>query len=155
MFTVGSILGTGHFGSVYIGEASSLIYPDSKTKVAVKTVNDVLDMAQFQVRTNRFGYSFSGFTYVRSYIRYLFCCLFFLQSLFCEMKIMTNLKLHLNLVNLVGSCTAELDSRNLWLLLEFCPHGDLKNFLIKNRQQFKNNIKGETSVLFCYFAKFF
>ena len=59
------------------------------------------------------------------------------------MKIMTNLDLHLNLVNLLGSCTAEMDSRNLWLLIEFCPHGDLKSFLISNRQQFKNNIKGK------------
>jgi serine/threonine protein kinase len=59
------------------------------------------------------------------------------------MKIMTNLDIHLNLVNLLGSCTAELASRKLWLLLEFCPHGDLKSFLISNRQQFKNSIQGK------------
>ena len=53
MFTVGSILGSGNFGSVYVGEASGLIHPDSKTKVAIKTVNDVLDLAQLQVREKR------------------------------------------------------------------------------------------------------
>ena len=53
MFTVGSILGTGNFGSVYVGEASGLIHPDSKTKVAIKTVNDVLDLVQLQVRSDQ------------------------------------------------------------------------------------------------------
>jgi hypothetical protein len=50
MFTLGTTLGSGHFGSVFMGEATGLIYPESKTKVAVKTVNNVLDLAQFKVR---------------------------------------------------------------------------------------------------------
>lgn len=82
-----------------------------RTRVAIKTVNDVLDLAQF-------------------------------TALMCEMKIMTNLDLHLNLVNLLGSCTSQLEQRNLWLLLEFCPHGNLKEYLIAHRNDFRNAING-------------
>jgi serine/threonine protein kinase len=88
-------LGSGNFGSVYVGEAEGLFYPGSVTKVAVKTVNDALDRSQ-------------------------------LTALLCEVKILANLEHHLNLVNLMGSCTSELHNGELWLLLEFCAHGDLK-----------------------------
>ncbi len=80
-------------------------------QVAIKTVNNELDMAQ-------------------------------LTSLFCEMKILTNLDLHLNLVSLLGSCTGQMDEGRLWLLLEYCPHGDLKSFLVANRSQLKNSLSG-------------
>jgi serine/threonine protein kinase len=88
-------LGSGNFGSVYVGEAEGLFYPGSVTTVAVKTVNDALDRSQ-------------------------------LTALLCEVKILANLEHHLNLVNLMGSCTSELHNGELWLLLEFCGHGDLK-----------------------------
>ena len=79
-----------------VGEASGLLHPSSKTKVAVKTVNDPFDGAQ---RT----------------------------ALLCEMKILSNLELHLNLVNMMGSCTSDFaNSGELWLLLEFCQHGKLE-----------------------------
>ncbi len=110
-FTVDQLLGSGNFGSVYIGEASGLFHPGSKTKVAIKTVNDSLDMTQFNV-------------------------------LMCEMKILTNLDLHLNLVNLLGSCTSEMSDGKLWLLLEVCAHGDLKTFLINNRDRINNSLNG-------------
>ncbi len=41
-FKIGQLLGSGNFGSVYVGEAEGLFYPCSITKVAVKTVNDAL-----------------------------------------------------------------------------------------------------------------
>ena len=94
-FKIGQLLGSGNFGSVYVGEAEGLYYPGSVNKVAVKTVNDALDRSQ-------------------------------LTALLCEVKILANLEHHLNLVNLMGSCTSELHNGELWLLLEFCGHGDLK-----------------------------
>ena len=70
-----------------------MIYPNSKTKVAVKTVNDPFDTSQR-------------------------------LALLSEVKILSNLDLHLNLVNMMGSCTADITSSGeLWLLLEFCEHG--------------------------------
>ena len=75
------------------GEAMGLFYADSRTQVAIKTVNDPLDGPQ---RT----------------------------ALLCEMKILSNLELHLNLVNMMGSCTSDFAvSGELYLLLEFCEHG--------------------------------
>ena len=77
------------------GEASGLIYPSSKTKVAVKTTNNPLDSSQQ-------------------------------EALLSEIKILSNLDLHLNLVNMMGSCTSDIHlSGELWLLLEFCEHGTI------------------------------
>ena len=76
-----------------------LFYADSKTQVAIKTVNDPLDGSQ---RT----------------------------ALLCEMKILSNLELHLSLVNMMGSCTSDFAiSGELWLLLEFCEHGTQPDYL--------------------------
>ena len=48
-------------------------------------------------------------------------------ALLCEMKILSNLELHLNLVNMMGSCTSDFaNSGELWLLLEFCQHGKIE-----------------------------
>ena len=75
------------------GEASGLIYPSSKTKVAVKTTNNPLDSSQQ-------------------------------EALLSEIKILSNLDMHLNLVNMMGSCMTDIHlSGELWLLLEFCEHG--------------------------------
>ena len=77
----------------YAGEATSLMYPNSKTPVAVKTVNDPLDGSQ---RT----------------------------ALLCEIKILSNLDMHLNLVNMLGSCTTEfVKTGDFFMLLEFCEKG--------------------------------
>ncbi|TRY77398.1 hypothetical protein TCAL_11860 [Tigriopus californicus] len=116
-FKIGQLLGSGNFGSVYVGEACGLLHPGSLDTVAIKTVADLLDVSQF-------------------------------SSLMGEMKILTNLDLHLNLVNLLGSCTSLIDQGELWLLIEYCPYGDLKTFIIKNRAQFNNNITGLVSTDF-------
>ena len=54
-------------------------------------------------------------------------------ALICEIKVLDKLEYHLNLVNMVGACTTEFKSGKIWLLLEYCPHGDMKNFLLRNR----------------------
>jgi serine/threonine protein kinase len=110
-FTVGKLLGSGNYGSVWEGMARGLLYPGSSNKVAIKTVNNELDHLQF-------------------------------ISLMSEMKILGHLDLHPNLVNLLGSCTAEMDDCRLWLLLEYCARGDLKTFLVNNRQELRNSIGG-------------
>ena len=66
------------------------------------------------------------------------------MSLVCEAKILSNLDLHLNLVNLLGSCTSNFaDTGDLWLLLEYCQEGDMKSFLQEHRGEFTNNINGK------------
>ena len=59
-----------------------------------------------------------------------------------EIKIMSNLELHCNLVNMLGSCTSSLkEDGNAWLIMEYCNEKDLLQFLIENRNQFKKVFK--------------
>ena len=113
-FTIGKLLGAGNYGSVWDGVARGLLHPGSSTKVAIKTVNDELQEAQF-------------------------------ASLWVEMKILGHLDLHPNLVNLLGSCIAEMTDWRLWLLLEYCHNGDMKNFLIGKRAQMRDAIAGNVA----------
>ena len=46
---------------------------------------------------------------------------------------MDQLERHLNLVNMIGACTAKFKSGKIWLILEYCSHGDMKTFLLRNR----------------------
>ena len=57
-------------------------------------------------------------------------------ALMCEIKVLDKLDKHLNLVNMVGACTSQISNGKLWLLLEYCPCGDMKNFLNKKRDIF-------------------
>ena len=68
-----------------------------------------------------------------------------------EMKILSNLKMHPNLVNLLGACRSELHLNEMYLLLEYCPFGDLKQFLVNNKKQFENclnNVPGHLESMF-------
>ena len=83
-----------------IGHAIGLVYPNSKTDVAIKTVNDPLDSKQ---RT----------------------------ALFCEMKILSNLEIHINLVNMLGSCTTEfIETGEVFMLIEYCQQGNTKTTIL-------------------------
>ena len=56
-----------------------------------------------------------------------------IYSLICEIKILDRLEKRLDLVNMIGACTTQFRIGKIWLLLEYCPHGDVKSFLLKNR----------------------
>lgn len=55
------------------------------------------------------------------------------QALMSELKIMTHLGPHLNIVNLLGACTKE---GPIYLITEYCRHGDLVDYLYRNKQSF-------------------
>lgn len=55
------------------------------------------------------------------------------QALMSELKIMTHLGPHLNIVNLLGACTK---SGPIYIITEYCFYGDLVNYLHKNRDSF-------------------
>ena len=61
-------------------------------------------------------------------------------ALMCEIKVLEKLEKHLNLVNMIGACTAGYKTGRLWLLLEYCPCGDMKHFLNKNRDVFEQGL---------------
>ncbi|XP_031430244.1 platelet-derived growth factor receptor alpha isoform X2 [Clupea harengus] len=55
------------------------------------------------------------------------------QALMSELKIMTHLGPHLNIVNLLAACTK---SGPIYIITEYCIYGDLVNYLHKNRDTF-------------------
>ena len=65
-----------------------------------------------------------------------------INALVCEMKILSNLDKHCNLVNMLGTCISQLEvNGEIWLLLEFCEKGDSKDFLLKHREEFTQPAK--------------
>ena len=111
-FNVLEFIGSGHFGNVLKGELIRLYHPNTKTTVAIKTVNDTSDENV-------------------------------LAAFIGEIKIMSNINPHLNLVNLIGSCTSEYtECADMFLLLEFCQYGDLKQYLLTNKAKIFLNLNG-------------
>merc|ERR1712051_538036 len=64
-----------------------------------------------------------------------------LSVLMSEIKILDKLDVHLNLVNMIGACTTQLENGKLWLLLEYCPQSDMKKFLLRNREAIIKDLK--------------
>ncbi|XP_075707789.1 receptor-type tyrosine-protein kinase FLT3 [Rhinoderma darwinii] len=55
------------------------------------------------------------------------------DALMSELKMMTQIGHHDNIVNLLGACTT---SGPIYLIFEYCPHGDLLNYLKGRRDSF-------------------
>ena len=114
LFTVTDQLGSGNFGIVYKGELKELYGNDSKTTVAIKSVSGPPDGSEHRD---------------------------FLQ----EIKIMSYINPHLNLVSMIGSCCSDTEKdREMWLIIEFCPHGDMRTFLVENRTQILSGNKDDS-----------
>ncbi|KAJ8673410.1 hypothetical protein QAD02_004672 [Eretmocerus hayati] len=60
-----------------------------------------------------------------------------LRALACELKILVHLEKHLNIVNLLGACTDNIDRRELLVIVEYCCFGDLRSYLLRHRDKFK------------------
>ena len=108
-FTITKLLGSGNFGTVSKGKLSGLYSSNSSTTVAIKSTKGSAEEAELRD---------------------------FLQ----EIKIMSYTKAHLNLVSMIGSCSSELETeKEVWLIVEFCPFGDLKTFLVENKKLILSN----------------
>ncbi|XP_034167235.2 macrophage colony-stimulating factor 1 receptor 1 isoform X1 [Pangasianodon hypophthalmus] len=59
------------------------------------------------------------------------------EALMCELKILSHLGSHANIVNLLGACT---HGGPVLLITEFCSHGDLLNFLRRKAPCFINSV---------------
>ncbi|XP_072446425.1 platelet-derived growth factor receptor beta isoform X1 [Chiloscyllium punctatum] len=55
------------------------------------------------------------------------------QALMSELKIMSHLGPHLNIVNLMGACTK---GGPIYIITEYCRHGDLVDYLYRNKHTF-------------------
>lgn len=105
--SLGVQLAAGTFGIVFKGVASNLLPHENETTVAVKT------LLQYDADDET------------------------LRALIMELKVMIHIGKHLNLVNLLGAVTKNIEKRELLLLVEYCPYGNLHNFLLKNRERFE------------------
>ena len=66
------------------------------------------------------------------------------KDLASEIKILIHLGSHDNIVNLLGACTK---GGNLYAIIEYCPHGNLVDFLRPRREIFVNQWTKETDDL--------
>ncbi|XP_074865445.1 platelet-derived growth factor receptor beta isoform X2 [Carettochelys insculpta] len=55
------------------------------------------------------------------------------QALMSELKIMSHLGPHLNIVNLLGACTK---GGPIYIITEYCRYGDLVDYLLRNKHTF-------------------
>jgi serine/threonine protein kinase len=107
-------IGSGNFGKVYKGQLTGLSEDvSSKSTVAIKSVHETGNSND-------------------------------ILDLLSEIKIMSHIKPHLNLVSMIGSCSSNLpENAEFWLVIEFCQHGDFKNYLQENKFKFLNGKTNE------------
>ncbi|XP_014207726.2 vascular endothelial growth factor receptor kdr-like [Copidosoma floridanum] len=68
----------------------------------------------------------------------------YIRALVRELKIMMHLGQHLNIVNLLGACTKNIDKREFLVILESCDYGNLQDYLRYHRGNFVNQIDPST-----------
>ncbi|KAG7273936.1 hypothetical protein CRUP_011072 [Coryphaenoides rupestris] len=59
------------------------------------------------------------------------------EALMSELKMMTQVGNHNNIVNLLGACTA---TGPIYLIFQFCCYGDLLNYLKNNRERYHKSL---------------
>jgi len=68
-----------------------------------------------------------------------------IRALMSEIKIMIHLGKHLNIVNLLGACTNNLNRRKLLVIIEYCHFGNILKYLHLHRNTFINQVDPETA----------
>ncbi|CAL8116306.1 unnamed protein product [Orchesella dallaii] len=58
------------------------------------------------------------------------------KALLSELKVMTAIGNHKNVVNLIGACTENIKKRKLYIVVELCAFGNLQNYLKSQRVRF-------------------
>ncbi|ODN05825.1 Vascular endothelial growth factor receptor 3 [Orchesella cincta] len=58
------------------------------------------------------------------------------KALLCELKVMTWIGNHENIVNLLGACTEDIKKRKLYIVLELCAFGNMQTYLRSQRGTF-------------------
>ncbi|KAM6971586.1 receptor-type tyrosine-protein kinase FLT3-like [Tautogolabrus adspersus] len=59
------------------------------------------------------------------------------EALMSELKMLTHIGHHANIVNLLGACT---DSGPTYLIFQYCCYGDLLNYLKENREKYHKSV---------------
>ncbi|TRY68840.1 hypothetical protein TCAL_03044 [Tigriopus californicus] len=66
------------------------------------------------------------------------------RTLMAELKILIHLGKHLNILNLLGACTKNLDKRELLLIVEYCRHGSILSYLHSHKDHFISQVDQDT-----------
>ncbi|XP_005177245.1 fibroblast growth factor receptor homolog 1 [Musca domestica] len=111
--SLGSTLGEGAFGRVVMAQASGLTRAPANNNVS--TIVAVKMVKEEHTDAD-------------------------MASLVREMEVMKMIGKHINIINLLGCCS---QNGPLWVIVEFAPHGNLKDFLKKNRP---NSVWGSCSL---------
>ena len=69
----------------------------------------------------------------------------YLRSLLAELKVMSYLGQHPNLVRLIGAITENVKGGEVYLLLEYCSNGNVHSFLRHNSHIFVDLLAGQVS----------
>ncbi|KAJ7350230.1 hypothetical protein OS493_037693 [Desmophyllum pertusum] len=124
-----TILGSGAFGEVYLAEADGCIVTDSTTKgvrhrlLSRKNLRRGTTVAmkgpvKVAVKTLKGDAGESEH-----------------KDLLSELKILIHIGSHENIVNLLGACTRGRH-RDLCVIIEYCPHGSMLQFLRDKRNMY-------------------
>ncbi len=70
-----------------------------------------------------------------------------LRFLMSELKILSHIGRHPNLLNLLGACTHRLHHRELYVILEYCHLGNLQQLLVKSRRTYRPEIMTQNKSL--------
>lgn len=128
---LGRTLGQGAFGRVVKAEAIGLENENSSTTVAVKMLK---------------GNAYS----LHNFSAHLYSCVCVCleradtnqrKALMAELKILIHLGRHLNIVNLLGAVTKNIVKGELLVIVEYCEFGNLRHFLLSNRETFINELE--------------
>ncbi|XP_064545029.1 fibroblast growth factor receptor homolog 2 [Drosophila montana] len=103
--SLGSILGEGAFGRVVMAEADGLPRSPPSSNNGMGTIVAVKMVKEEHTDAD-------------------------MASLVREMEVMKMIGKHINIINLLGCCS---QNGPLWVIVEYAPHGNLKDFLKQNR----------------------
>ncbi|XP_049548723.1 vascular endothelial growth factor receptor 3-like isoform X2 [Anopheles darlingi] len=67
-----------------------------------------------------------------------------MRALLSELKILTHLGRHLNVVNLLGAVTQNVSNHELMVIVEYCAFGNLQDYLQKHRNRFMDQISHQS-----------
>ncbi|XP_065669835.1 vascular endothelial growth factor receptor kdr-like isoform X2 [Hydra vulgaris] len=144
--TLKTCVGSGAFGEVYIADAYGIDDFDPRYKISMKHKAFIRRLSlrkSLLVRNdslNSSKLSKSGKNKVpkpvavkrlkenATQVEY--------KDLISEMKILIHIGKQENIVNLLGACTKGVE-KETYILLEYCPHGNLLSYMKNRRQEFK------------------
>ncbi|XP_037046515.1 platelet-derived growth factor receptor beta-like [Bradysia coprophila] len=71
----------------------------------------------------------------------------YFRSLLAELKMLSRVGRHEHIVNLIGACTGELKLGKLYIVVEFCAHGSIDNYIKARKGLFQNMIVGDQIIV--------